>query len=157
MSHVLVLCTDGVSSLVVKTKTTLHTDKYYRLPDSFYDGKLDWNKENSKRLAVRVVKEVSCGVLYEIEDVVCEDKCFGLQSERRLVKVLVPKLRERMPLLESVYKTLGLTRSAKLWSPEVPVACVSVETAHILREKCVVGSGVRTRAELPDEGSQIPK
>jgi hypothetical protein len=129
MSHVQIVCTDETRVFVLKT------DKYYRLPDSEIDGKLEWTRTDSKRLGLRTLKHIFLGLLTEpyIVQVSCEKACFGLQKEKRLVKVIVKDL----PLLVSFLEASMAYHkvSCKVKTIESLSETLSIESAHILEEK----------------------
>lgn len=131
MSHVHVLCVDATSVLVLKT------DKYYRLPDSERDGKLEWSRTDAKRLALRTLRELFCGLLLDetVVSVTCEKACFGLQKDRRLVKVVVKDLSVVLPYVNASVQYWKLSRNLKQIQNLDSASTLDIETLHIVQEK----------------------
>lgn len=129
MSHVHVLCTDLTNVLVLKT------DKYYRLPDSERDGKLEWSRSDAKRVALRTLRDLFCGLLLDehLVSVTCEKACFGLQKDRRLVKVVVTHLDVVLPYVNASLGYWKVNRKLKLIQRLDDT--LDIETLHIVQEK----------------------
>ena len=130
MSHVQIIVTDRTNVLVLKTQ------KYFRLVDSEFDGKLEWNRTDAKRLAMRTVKHVFLGLLLDsyLVETACEKPCFGLQKEKRLVKVIVKDLNVLVSFLEASIDFHKKEYKVKM----IASLCdthLTIESEHILQEK----------------------
>jgi len=102
--------------------------RHYVFPDSVLHGKLEWNRSDAKRLAVKILEHLTHGVFtgdaYDVE------KIFGLKETHRAVGVSVD-LETLFPVLQRVQKHLGKVDARLVTLEDINV--LSIESAHVLR------------------------
>lgn len=117
MSHVVCVITDGTHVLVCKYGSM------YVLPDSAIHGKLEWNRSDRKRLAAKLVRHMTFGIL--IPDLMETFKVFGIREHHRVVKLVVNNLPEHV-------ETMG--RVAAHFNVEFPIKLVSLDSDRLAVE-----------------------
>lgn len=107
--------------------------RHYVFPDSVLHGKLEWNRSDAKRLAVKLLEHVTKGVM--TGDAQVSDKVFGMKETHRAVSVQ-SSLDSLFPVLERVLKHRVRHAEPTLDVRLVTVSDIdilSIESAHVLR------------------------
>lgn len=129
-SHVLCVASQNGKYFVVRD------GRYYVFPDSVLHGKLDWNRSDAKRLAVKLLEHATHGVVTgEAQEI---EKVFGMKETHRAVSVTAD-LDTLFPILQRVQKYWKKELDAQLESLDArlvtlaDIDVLSIEGAHILR------------------------